>query len=131
MCYNCDEKIVPGHRCKKQMIYLLQLDSNVDEPEELPEVIDEEELDYAEEVSSSVKALNGNVIHTTLKVKGFVKKKPLTILIDSGSTHSFLDPRAADLLGCELKPTLKLMVTVADGGKVISDAKYSAFKWSI
>lgn len=27
LCYNCDEKFVLGHGCKKQMLYLLQLDS--------------------------------------------------------------------------------------------------------
>lgn len=49
----------------------------------------------------------------------------------SGSTHSFLDPKAIELSGCVLEPTLKLLVTVVDGSKVVSNAKCSSFKWSM
>lgn len=56
-----------------------------------------------------------------------MKKKPLTILIDSGNTHNFLDLRAVALLNCELELTNKLLVIVADGNRITSDAKCSTF----
>lgn len=36
-------------------------------------------------------ALTRNPVHHTIKIKGVVTKKPITILTDSGSTHNFLD----------------------------------------
>lgn len=113
---------------------MLKFDSE-EEHEEI-QVIDEiEELDYSEEVSSdkkiSLRALNGEANHYTLQVRDMVKKKPLTILIGSGSTHSFIYLRAAEMLGCVLQPTAKLLVIVADGSKVINDAKCPILKWSM
>lgn len=52
-------------------------------------------------------------------------------MIDSGSTHSFLDSKTAQILRCTLEPTAKLLVTVADGSKVISDAKCPMLKWTM
>lgn len=102
LCYNCDEKYVPGHLCKKQQIYMLKVGDEIEDENIEAEILEEEELDYSEEIPSgmeiSMRALNGAVNHTTLRVKGMVKKKPLTILIDSGSTHSFLDTRATGFL---------------------------------
>ena len=41
----------------------------------------------------SLHALAGVTTPQTMRVKGFFKKLPLTILIDFGSTHNFIDPR--------------------------------------
>lgn len=46
LCYNCDEKFVLGHRCKKQMLYLLQLDSTGELEEEACEEGIDDLLDY-------------------------------------------------------------------------------------
>ena len=50
----------------------------------------------------SIHAIIGNRAMTTLKIVGMVKKRGLTILIDSGSTHSFLDCDTVRELKCEL-----------------------------
>ena len=39
----------------------------------------------------SVNALSGIQGYQTMRVVGFVGRKPIHILIDSGSTHNFLD----------------------------------------
>lgn len=49
----------------------------------------------------SIHALVGNRAKTILKIVGVVKKRKLTVLIDSGSTHSFLDYDTARELNCK------------------------------
>ena len=53
------------------------------------------------------------------------------ILIDSGSTHSFLDESMARRLKCPLIPTQPLIVTVANGNKVMSKSACAGFCWDI
>ena len=43
----------------------------------------------------SLNALSGTADFQTLKLRGFAKKKAITILVDSESTYNFLDPSTA------------------------------------
>ena len=47
-------------------------------------------------------ALSGSSALSTIRIKGEVLQRPLMILIDSGSAHSFLDPRFAKEVKFEL-----------------------------
>ena len=50
------------------------------------------ELAMKKGVKIFLNALSGTADFQTLKLRGYAKKKPITILVDSGSTHNFLDP---------------------------------------
>lgn len=52
-----------------------------------------------------VHALDGNISHTTIKIKVLVKKYGLTILVDNDSTHSFLDSTPARKSDSLITPT--------------------------
>ena len=90
------------------------------EEEVRDEAGENEELMEDNRVKISLNALSGSSNHQTLKLKGYSKKKPITILIDSGSTHNFLDLGTAKQTGCEILTTNPLWVTVADGSKICS-----------
>nr|KYP45064.1 TMV resistance protein N [Cajanus cajan] len=77
----------------------------------------------------SVNALTGVTGFRTMKVTGLFKKKPLHILIDSGSTHNFLDVHLAKKLGCEISSMDPLSVTVADGARVQINSMVKGFSW--
>ena len=49
-----------------------------------------------------LQAINGVQGFQTMRVTGYVGKKAIQILIDSGSTHNFLDVRLAQRLGCKM-----------------------------
>jgi len=49
-----------------------------------------------------------------MRVIGYYQKKPLHILIDSGSTHNFLDEGVAKKLGCLITDIPILSVAVTD-----------------
>lgn len=77
----------------------------------------------------SLNALEGQPSPRTMKMKGYIGKRPFTILIDNGSTHNFLDPKAAQRLKCPLEPATPITVTIEDGGKLCSNQQCTDFKW--
>jgi len=50
-----------------------------------------------------------------MRLLGRVRKRTLQILVDSGSTHNFLDLTIARRLNCDLKKIPQMQVVVADG----------------
>nr|GEW17370.1 hypothetical protein [Tanacetum cinerariifolium] len=45
------------------------------------------------------------------------------ILVDCGSTYNFLDKNMAKKLGCSIRPTIPLAVTVADGNNLVTTSE--------
>ena len=66
-----------------------------------------------------------------MRVTGYYGKKHLHILIDSGSTHNFLDLHIAQKMDCQAEAMDIVSVTVADGNKVQISSKVPKFSWSI
>lgn len=65
-----------------------------------------EEFELTEENSHlqiSIQAMHGSVGFQTMRVMGHVGKRQIHILIDSGSTHNFLDENFAKKCGCKLE----------------------------
>ncbi|XP_012849939.1 PREDICTED: uncharacterized protein LOC105969713 [Erythranthe guttata] len=130
LCFNCDEKFVPGHKCKN-VFTIVGVEEEPDEwegleqLEEVPEGVEEETLGI------SLTALTGQSTANTLKVKGKVKNNYLKMLLDTWSTHSFLDPQTTRQLGCEVIYTNNLLVTVANGNQMDCNAKCPAFQWEM
>lgn len=78
----------------------------------------------------SLNALAGNHSLSTIRMQGNIKNKLVNILIDSGSTHSFIDQTLVKQLGLVAEIIPPLSVIVADcNTKVINtsckDVKYS------
>lgn len=63
----------------------------------------------------SLHALNGSEGHNTMRISTHVNQVEVIILVDSGSTHNFIDANVVKRLNLpvELTPTLKL--TIANG----------------
>ncbi|PHT70935.1 hypothetical protein T459_26039 [Capsicum annuum] len=125
LCYFCNEKYTMGHNCKtSKQLNLLELEE-VDETDNVLnktelEVHEEEESklelsEPAEHMEISIHALNGSLGFRTLKVTGYHAKKGLYILIDTGSSHNFIDPDLVQRLGCAVRSTSPQMVAAANG----------------
>lgn len=89
----------------------------------------QEEMQGDEGGEISFHALKGGPTGKIIKVKGLAGKRRLTVLIDGGSTHSFLNEATARDLKCKLTATTPLSVTVANGNKMHSHYKCADFKW--
>ena len=112
LCFRCGDKYHPGQPCKRQ---ILLLEGNEDSDQEIEEGEDgaNKKVEFNGEIS--IYALKGVANNKIIKITGQAKGSNLTILIDSGSTHSFIDENTARRLKCQLMGTPPLSVTVANG----------------
>ncbi|KAG8381885.1 hypothetical protein BUALT_Bualt05G0019300 [Buddleja alternifolia] len=106
LCFWCDEKFTREHVCKnRRQLYLLEIPR-----EEVLEVSGsaedahegEEDTNEDKEWGEShvpMHAITGIHDFKTMRVTGVMKEKPIHILIDTGSTHNFMDLEAAKNLG--------------------------------
>ena len=69
----------------------------------------------------SLHALAGLPSSETFRIYGSMKNSKLTILVDSGSTHNFLQPRIAQFLHLPAQYTHPLQVMVGNGTMLTSD----------
>lgn len=128
LCFRCGDKYHIGHQCKRQ---ILLLEGNDTQEEGEAEDGDCEGLEEEDNGEISIHALKGMVNNKIIKVEGQAKGGSLMILIDSGSTHNFLDEGTARRLNCKLAGTLPLSVTVANGQKVLSRSSCNGFCWEM
>ncbi|GJR15631.1 RNA-directed DNA polymerase like protein [Tanacetum coccineum] len=77
----------------------------------------------------SLKALTRTNNFQTMKVIGTVEKHLVHILVDCGSIHNFLDKNMAKKLGCLIRPTGPLAVTIAYGYNLVATSECKDFKW--
>ena len=56
-------------------------------------------------------------------IEGYIKKKKVIVLIDSGSTHNFIHYKLAKDLNCFVYPVPELQVMIADGGTINCSGK--------
>lgn len=93
LCFWCDEKFTFGHKCTNKKLYSLTLEETVEEEEEPLESKEvEEEVEGEESTTLSLHALHDIELtekNQTMKMVGYVKKRRLNVLVDSGSTHNF------------------------------------------
>ena len=121
LCYNCDEKWAPGHKCKSAMLFLLDSAELAQEDTNFGvHITDLEEKCYADQVGQedaeiTLYALSGTPTSGTMRVMGRIKHKSFVILIDSGSTHNFIDATLVSHLHLNVDTSQVLEVKVANG----------------
>ncbi|GAA0174947.1 hypothetical protein LIER_28222 [Lithospermum erythrorhizon] len=131
LCYNCDETHTLGHRCKTRTLYLIMLEEekaalgNMNTNEEIVETSD---LTTALQVS--LNAISGTAALCTFINTGQACKQTLHILLDIGSTYTFLDVELASKLNCEVTPAPPLLVSVINGQKLFSNNIIHDFTWT-
>ncbi|KAH0670728.1 hypothetical protein KY289_025221 [Solanum tuberosum] len=99
LCFSCDKKYVVGHICKaKKQIFLVDVIEDEAESElvELEQEVREETNEF---MTISLQAFTGLTGYQTIRVIGYHEKEPLQVLIDTGSTHNFIDQEVAKKLG--------------------------------
>ncbi|KAJ7960249.1 Ty3/gypsy retrotransposon protein [Quillaja saponaria] len=138
LCYWCEEKYVPGHKCRRSQLYqivlemeeeeVMEYDTEVSNNISITEICEEEQQ---ETPRISLHALWGLDEYQTMKIEGIMNNQPLLILVDSGSTHNFLDGKYAKRVGCRLRVSEGCQVTVANGEKVKIQHQCNQSKWQM
>ena len=97
LCYYCEEKYVPGHRCQASKFLLLLMDDDPVESTCQPmpphEPLFEPQEEPTHHLQLSTYALMGFPSSNTLHFKGFILGQTMIVLVDSGSLHNILQPR--------------------------------------
>jgi len=129
LCFNCDAKYSRGHVCIAPKLFVLEaLEGG---QEEISQEIAQLEKDpgefFLEEFTKiSLNAIVGSPSLKTMRIIGFLRYQRVTVLIDSGSTHNFVDVELVSLLGLQLVQHKGVEVRVANGQIVPSPGKCQA-----
>ena len=116
LCFNCDEKFTPGHKCKLQQAFLIEV---VEESEDGCELISDDKEEECEAIPEiSLHALSDISTPQTMRVVGTVHGRRLHVLIDSGSTHHFVNVKFAKKMGCDKVAAPAFQVMVANGDRL-------------
>ena len=132
LCFQCDEKYTPDHylKHKKTQIYMLEVEEEVEESDK--DICTKQQMvvhDENNRPQTPVSAVSGVADYTTMKVRGVHGKCTIFVLLDTGSTHNFMDPKTAEMLGVKLNPAGCATVSVADGSQLGVRGKVDKFKW--
>ena len=133
-CFWCEEKFVPGHKCKNRQLYLITVQDGENESEEdINEVLGgsahQDQVLPISDPYLSLHALEGTFNFRTMRIRGSVGKRMLCVLIDTGSTHNFINSAMASKLGCVMEAIPELKVSAANGEELRCSAVCKGFTW--
>ncbi|KAA8542515.1 hypothetical protein F0562_023667 [Nyssa sinensis] len=126
LCYNCNEKFVPGHRCKK--LFLIEACHEEEDGDVIMDMEESVQEDYKEVPEISLHAISGTRAPETMRVKGGIGHISTIVLVDSGSTHNFINETLARKVALQPEKGGKFEVVVASGEKLSSPGKCTNVK---
>jgi hypothetical protein len=123
LCYNCDDKYFPGHKCKDQNHFMSISEEILEEDEETPSMFESTDItppsDPPEvEPIISHNALTGFSAPQTLKLIGYIKHWKVKILVDSGNTHNFIHRYIAQETHYYIHAVNNFQIMIANGGSM-------------
>ena len=95
--------------------------------QELKDHIESQEIN----LTISCNALEEITTPQTIKIEGHIKKKKVRVLIDSGSTHNFIDCKISKESNCFLYPSPECQVMVVSEGTINCSRKCHNIKLSM
>ncbi|XP_042980307.1 uncharacterized protein LOC122310468 [Carya illinoinensis] len=144
LCYHCDEKWNPTHVCKAPRVYVMQ----AEEEGQVDGIVVEEEqalgvtelggtsatapLETVEkEPEISLNAISGTPGNNTMRLLGRIGQAQVVILIDSGSTHNFIDTSVPEKAKIEVDTTQQLQVRIANGDIIQTEGYCSSVRTNL
>ncbi|CAL1379503.1 unnamed protein product [Linum trigynum] len=128
LCYKCGDKYFHGHVCtKKRQLHVLQADEPLfpSEEEEGAEEFQDAELEV------SLQSMGSGFAGNSLLIPATSGRREVTVLIDTGSSHTFLNSLRAQELNCESENIAPMRVKVASGHTLLSDSVCRGFSWKM
>lgn len=127
LCFNCDEKFIPGHRCQAQSCFI-----EVDNPLVVEEIHEEEPLstDTPPDPLISLHALSGSLGNRTMQVRAMVNRQEIHALINGGSSHNFINQAVVNRLNLAVTPITPFYVRVASGEKLACQARLRRYPFA-
>jgi hypothetical protein len=79
----------------------------------------------------SMYAISGAATNRAIHLRALIGNQNLSILVDSGSSHTFLNSSMLDKISHKAVPAPPLRVKVANGQVIMSEEKVSGLEWWI
>ncbi|XP_031263269.1 uncharacterized protein LOC116121451 [Pistacia vera] len=116
LCFRCDEKFGPNHRCKSKSLQIL-LAWEDDEPDDGDPTPDSKEEPVLEgnPVALLMNSIVGITSDKTLKIRGQLGRESVIVLVDSGASHNFIAHELVQKLGIPVEGKKAFGVMVGNG----------------
>ena len=126
LCSNCNERFTARHKCSKAQLLIFDSESKTEEATYDESSIEEQRTVPETNVEPQITyyALTGWAAPQTMRVKARIGSQEIVVLIDSRSTHNFINTKLANMLRLAAKPTTAFSVRVANGDKLIRYEKF-------
>ena len=83
--------VLPGHRCNIEKLMMIEIDYPEEEEEEI--LFEPKGRNGEKDAEISMHAMEGNVSFQTIRLMRHINNRPVSILLDTGSAHNFVDPK--------------------------------------
>lgn len=133
LCFKCGDKYSKEHQCKRSG-QLLTIEVG-----EYGEVLSDDAVQALELLQEtpvtatcchiSLDAMAGTETSETVRIRALVGNQVMVLLVDSGSTHTFVTRSFAVRAGCKITPAPEVSVKVANGEYMISDSQVQGLQW--
>ncbi|CAL1414734.1 unnamed protein product [Linum trigynum] len=128
LCYKCGDKYFHGHICsKKKQLHAMQAEESVRYSEE----DDQEEVYQDAELEVSLQTMGSGFAGNSLLIPATAGQQEVTVLIDTGSSHTFLNSIRAEELNCRTESIAPMRVKVASGHTLLSNSVCKGFSWKM
>nr|XP_027071642.1 uncharacterized protein LOC113696426 [Coffea arabica] len=133
LCYRCGEKFGVGHQCKKGNLNCVNTEEEEEEVEFEDAEGEQDELTgrVGELAEVSLNALSGAIKRKSILLMGNLGGFPVKILVDTGSSDSFIHHRVVNLLQLPYHSISPFTVTLADGTDITNGVISPNVSWVI
>uniref|UniRef100_A0ACD5UVC4 Uncharacterized protein n=1 Tax=Avena sativa TaxID=4498 RepID=A0ACD5UVC4_AVESA len=132
LCFTCGERWSREHRCGPtvQLHVVEELLAMVQPEEKSPPAIDQAGSDAESQfMHISQAAAEGSQAATTMRLQGWIQQQEVLMLIDSGSSHTFVSSTLAEKLQVNRRGIPPLHVKVANGGRMNCSQELVNCEW--
>ncbi|KAM6583243.1 hypothetical protein CsatB_010245 [Cannabis sativa] len=118
LCFTCDEKYNPGHKCKNRVLILCAQGDEEEDDETVMggDIVTDQEESLAEE--GSLNSLSNAANPRIFRITAYHGKEPLEVLIDTGSNNNFIQEALAARLGLNCEETKRFKVYMGNGNSL-------------
>lgn len=138
LCFNCNEKFTPSHKCQNRRLLLLQwdeetLDSKEQDSNEFLVELEQNSTDKEESdiLKLSLNTMNSVAASGTMRFTGYIKGQAIKVLLVGGSDDNFIQKRMVEFLKLVVQPTAPFRVLVGDGNSLQIEGKIEQLKIKI
>ncbi|GJZ12283.1 putative mitochondrial protein [Tanacetum coccineum] len=106
VCFRCDQKFTPGHRCASPALQVV--------------LVDKENKDdgVAEMAKVSINSLAGWTSNYTMRLRGILGGEEIVVLIDCGASYNLISAKLVERLGIMVMDTAPFGSNIANGETV-------------